>query len=100
MYKITDYSYARANQIGVIIKPSEKAGKKIDVYHPNGVATSHPGKQGEYICSVGAFGMSDFPTYIETHGLEYANERRKRFYQRFKDIKKGTKMWYSAVLLW
>ncbi len=90
MYKILDYSYARANQIGVIIKPSEREGKKIDVYHPN----------GEYICSVGAYGMNDYPTYIETHGLEYANERRKRFYQRFKDIKKGTKMWYSAVLLW
>ena len=90
MYKILDYSYARANQIGVIIKQSEKAGKKIDVFDLN----------NDYICSVGALGMSDFPTYIETHGLEYANERRKRFYQRFKNIKTGTKLWYSAILLW
>lgn len=90
MYKILDYSYARANQIGVIIKQSEKAGKKIDVFDLN----------NDYICSVGALGMSDFPTYIETHGLEYANERKKRFYQRFKNIKTGTKLWYSAILLW
>jgi hypothetical protein len=100
MYNITDYSYARANQIGVIIKPSEKEGKKIDVYHPNGVAGSHPSMQGDYICSVGAYGMGDYPTYIESHGLEFANERRKRFYQRFKNIQKDTKLWYSSVLLW
>ncbi|MEN9946854.1 MAG: hypothetical protein RLZZ293_1240 [Pseudomonadota bacterium] len=90
MYNITDYSYAKANQIGVIIKPSEKAGKKLDVYDPN----------GNFICSVGAYGMGDFPSYIESHGLEFANERRKRFYQRFKNIQKDTKLWYSAVLLW
>ena len=90
MYNITDYSYARANQIGVLIKPSEKVGKKIDVFDLN----------GDYICSVGSSGMGDYPTYIESHGLEFANERRKRFYQRFKSIQKGNKIWYSAVLLW
>ena len=39
LYDIKDYSYARAEQIGVIIRPSEKAHKKIDVFD----------KQGEYI---------------------------------------------------
>lgn len=43
MYTITDYSYKKAKQIGVIIKPSQKKNKKIDVYNLN----------GEYITSVG-----------------------------------------------
>jgi hypothetical protein len=79
-YDITDYSYARANEIGVIIKASEKTHKKIDVYD----------SQGNYICSIGAKKMSDFPTYVQTHGIDYANERRRRFYQRFNNIKVGT----------
>jgi len=76
-YNITDYSYARANQIGVIIRPSEKKHKKIGVYN----------SQGDYLCSIGAKKMSDYPTYVETHGIDFANERRKRFYQRFNNIK-------------
>jgi hypothetical protein len=90
LYDIKDYSYARANQIGVIIRPSEKKHKKIDVFD----------KQGEYITSIGAKSMSDFPTYVETHGIEFANERRKRFYQRFNNIIKGTTLWYASVILW
>ena len=90
LYNIKDYSYARANQIDVITRPSEKAHKKIDVYN----------KFGEYICSIGAKQMSDFPTYIETHGLEFANERRKRFYQRFNNIKEYTPLWYASITLW
>ncbi len=90
LYDIKDYSYARANQIGVMIKPSEKAHKKIDVYD----------EYEQYICSIGAKKMSDYPTYVETHGIEFANERRKRFYQRFNNIKQDTTIWYSSVILW
>jgi hypothetical protein len=90
MYTIKDYSLARANQLGVIITPSTRKNKKIDVYQPN----------GDYITSIGALNYGDYPTYIETNGIEYANERRKRFYQRFKNIQTGTTMWYSANLLW
>ena len=90
LYDIKDYSYARAEKIGVIIRPSEKKHKKIDVFD----------KQGNYICSIGAKKMSDYPTYIQSHGLEFANERRKRFYQRFNNITKDTPLWYCAVILW
>lgn len=91
MYTITDYSYKKAEQIGVIIKPSEKKNKKIDVYNLN----------GDYITSVGQAGMADYPTYIESHGLEYANERRRLFYKRFgTNITKGSNLYYSAKLLW
>ena len=90
LYDIKDYSYARAEQIGVLIRPSEKVHKKIDVYN----------KFGEYICSIGAKKMSDYPTYIQSHGIEFANERRGRFYQRFNNIKEGTPLWYSAIILW
>lgn len=91
MYKITEYTLNKAKQIGVTVKPSAKANKKIDVFKSS---------TGEYVCSVGAYGMSDYPTYINTHGLEYANERRKLFYKRFNNIEKGTPTWYSAKLLW
>ena len=32
MYKITAYTKARAKKIGVNVRPSKTAGKKIDVY--------------------------------------------------------------------
>ncbi len=53
-----------------------------------------------YIFSIGAKKMSDFPTYVETHGIEFANERRKRYYQRFNIIKEGTPLWYASIILW
>ena len=32
MYKILDYSFNKAKELGVDIKPSTKKNKKIDVY--------------------------------------------------------------------
>ena len=90
MYHITDYTYERAKEINVIVQPSKRKHKKIDVYN----------MQGQYITSIGYLSMSDYPTYIKSHGLDYANERRKRFYQRFNDIQINTPMWYAAFLLW
>jgi hypothetical protein len=34
------------------------------------------------IASLGALGMSDYPTYIKTHGIIYARERRRLYYIR------------------
>ncbi len=90
MYNITDYTFERAKEINVIVQPSKRKNKKIDVYN----------MEGQYITSVGYLSMSDYPTYIKTHGLDYANERRKRFYQRFNNIQVNTTMWYTAFLLW
>lgn len=92
MYHILPYTIARAKRLGVIIKPSQKKGKKIDVFSPD----------GDYICSVGALGYGDYPTFIELHGQEYADKRRELYKKRHrKDIQEiGSKGWFADYLLW
>ena len=89
-YNITQYSKLRAKELGVNIYPSKKPNKKIDVY-----------KDGVYVCSIGAKGMMDYPTYIINEGKKYADERRKLYWLRHKDDNvKGTKGWYALNILW
>jgi hypothetical protein len=66
MYKIKDYSYKKARELSLDIKPSKKAGKKIDVY-----------KKGDYITSIGDNRYKDYPTYVLENG--------KTFVMREKD---------------
>jgi hypothetical protein len=92
MYHILPYTIARARRLGVSIQPSTIRGKKIDVFTP----------EGDYICSVGAVGYGDFPTYLESHGKEYAETRRRLYKQRHaKDIQEiGSRGWFADYLLW
>ena len=62
-YKIKRYSYNQAKKLDVSIYPSTKPNKKIDIY-----------KDGIYITSIGAMGMSDYPSYVESEGKKYADE--------------------------
>ena len=91
MYQIKEYSYNKAKLLNVTIKPSTRKGKKIDVY-----------KNNNYIASIGALGMNDYPTYIQMNGIEYANERRKLYKQRHKnDLNKPNSAGYYAYnILW
>jgi hypothetical protein len=89
-YKITDYSFDRAKEIGVIIKPSQKGNYKIDVYD----------KTGDYITSIGHRQYKDYGQYLKTNGKEYADYRRSLFYKRHGKYKKGTRGWYSSYILW
>jgi hypothetical protein len=66
VYKITNYSYKKAEENDLNIIPSTKKYKKIDVY-----------KNGEYMASIGDIRYKDFPTYILNDGKKYADERRK-----------------------
>jgi hypothetical protein len=88
---ITKYTYRKAKKIGVIVKPSTVKNKKIDVF-----------RNGHKIASVGAKGMNDYPTYIKTHGLTYANTRRRLYKIRHnKDRKtKWSRGWLADQLLW
>ena len=52
-YNITEYSYKRAKELGVEIKPAENKHKKIDVF-----------KKGERVATIGAKNYKDFPTYM------------------------------------
>ena len=88
MYHILPYSYNKARQLNVNIYPSKKPGKKIDVY-----------KNNNYICSIGALGYNDYPTYMRDKGREYANKRRYLYYQRHKnDSSLAGK--YAKEILW
>ena len=91
-YKITDYTYEKAKELGVKIKPSHKKHKKIDVFDWN----------GNYICSIGDKRYSDYPTYKEEEGDVYADKRRQLYWIRHrKDANKiGSAGYYSANLLW
>ena len=90
MYTITNYSYKKAKELNVTIKPSQNKNKKIDVY-----------KNGELIASIGAIGYKDYPTYIKENGVEYANKRRQLYRQRHKNDltnKNGNGYWANKIL--
>jgi len=88
-YDIKQYSQDQAKKLNVTIKPSSKANYKIDVFNKN----------REYITSIGDKRYSDFPHYIESHGIEYANKRRALYRARhIKDIGERGKL--ALMLLW
>ena len=91
MYTITEYSRDQAKKLGVTIKPSTNKGKKLDVF-----------KDGKKLASVGALGMSDYPTYMKTKGKEYADERRRLYKIRHGKTmdKVGSPSYYAARILW
>jgi hypothetical protein len=91
-YEIQPYSFKQAKKLGVKIKPSTNPKKKIDVFDYN----------NQFILSIGAKGYSDYPTYIEEKGKEYADERRRLYKIRHnKDRSKlGSAGYYSDNILW
>jgi hypothetical protein len=90
-YNITNYTFAKAKRMGLIVKPSTNKTKKIDVY-----------KKGNKIASVGALGMNDFPTYIKKRGLKYAKTRRRLYRIRHRKDRsvKWSRGWLADKLLW
>ena len=95
-YKILPYSYKRAKELGVEIKPSSNILKKIDVY-----------KNGKKVATIGARGMNDYPTYMEKekkgyYPKGYAKKRRKLYKQRHENDRhiKNTNGYYADKILW
>jgi len=72
-YKITQFTRDRAREIGVEVYPSKNPKKKLDVVFPKGA-----------VVSIGAMGYGDFPTYMKTHGMEYALKRRLAYHMRHR----------------
>jgi len=91
MYKIRKYTFRQAKKIGVTVKISTNKTKKIDVY-----------KNARKIASVGANGMNDYPTYIQTKGLKFAKTRRKLYRIRHNKDRhvKWSNGWLADKLLW
>ena len=95
-YKILPYSFRKAKELGVVIKPSTNLLKKIDVF-----------KNGKKVATIGARGMNDYPTYLEKEKKGYfekgyANKRRKLYKERHeKDRHKvGSNGYYADKILW
>lgn len=99
-YSITKYTYTKAKQFGVLVKPSTNKTKKIDVYK-KGKGLKN-GNTLIKVASVGAAGMNDYPTYMKKNGIQYAKTRRRLYKIRHnKDRKtRGTPGWYADKLLW
>jgi len=101
-YYIQTRTYQMARHLGVKIKPSEHAKYKIDVFDWN----------GNYITSIGARGMGDYPTYLEMEKdgevpKGYADTRRRLYWGRHKkEIERlgaeweGSRSYYALLLLW
>lgn len=92
MYYILPYTKRKARQLNVIVRPSTRKGKKIDVYD----------RKGSYITSVGARGYLDYPTYLKMFGSQVANQRRKLYKIRHARDRKvrNSPGWFSDNLLW
>jgi len=90
-YEIKQYTYDKADKYDVFVQTSHKKNYKVDVF-----------KDGQYVCSIGDIRYSDYPTYIEEKGLDYAEKRRKLYHIRHhKEANSyGTPGWYSYHLLW
>ena len=92
MYKITNYTKDKANEMNIKIKPSKKGKYKIDLFS----------NDDKYITSIGHIDYKDYPTYQIEKGLEYANERRtlyKKRHEKNRNIK-GSRGYYADKLLW
>lgn len=90
-YQIKPYSIKQARKLGVTVKTSTNASKKIDVF-----------RNGNKIASIGASGYNDFPTWIDKKGQSFAEERRRLYKARHRsDAKvKGTNGWFASRILW
>jgi hypothetical protein len=92
MYKILPYTLIQSKKLGVIVKPSNKKDKKIDVYN----------KDNKYMLSIGFLGYNDYPNFINKFGKEYADKKRilyKKRHEKDRNIK-GSKGFYADKLLW
>lgn len=91
-YNIKPYSYSQAKKLNVSIKPSKVSGKKIDVFN----------NKGDKLASIGAIGYGDYPTFMQTKGKEFADEKRRLYKIRHaKDrVVRGTPGFYADKILW
>ena len=99
MYRIKSRTYNIAERLGIKIRASQRAEKKIDILIPT--------SKGFRVISVGQIGYFDYPTYLELERVGKIERgtaaARKRAYEKRhrKDLsKKGTAGYYAYMLLW
>ena len=92
MYVILPYTKNKAKQLNVIVKPSNRKNKKIDVFN----------SKGQFLVSIGDINYLDYPYYIRIYDKEFADYRRKLYKKRHsKDRQvKFSAGWFADKLLW
>jgi len=92
MYKISLYTRKKAKKLNVIVLPSEKRNKKIDVYDV----------YGNLLASIGDPNYLDYPSYLKYCGKKIAEDRRKAYKIRHENDRhiKGSAGYYADQLLW
>ena len=93
VYQIKKHTLDRAKELGLKVFASDNPKYKIEVYD---------GLSGHFLFYGGDSNYSDYPSYLESHGREYANERRRLYRIRHqKEINNiGSKGSIIAYLLW
>ena len=98
-YKITPYTLAQADKLGVVVKPSKVNGKKIDVF-------KNVKGQMVKVASVGALGYNDYPTFMELEKkgkfpTGTAEKRRRAYKNRHQKDRtiRNSNGWYADKLL-
>jgi hypothetical protein len=92
MYFILPYTKKKAKSLNLIIKPSIKKNKKIDVYD----------KKGNYITSIGQLGYLDYAYYLLWYGKIEADKRKKLYKSRHEKDRLiiGSNGYYADKILW
>lgn len=88
MYKITNHTKKRAEELNLYITPSKRKNKKLDIY-----------KDNKFITSIGDIRYGDFGTFKEKYGEEYANRKKIAYYHRHKKNNKIAGQ-LAKFLLW
>ena len=90
MYEIQPYSFTRAEQLDLIIKPSTNEKRKIDIFD----------KDNKFICSCGDSRYYDFPYYVNRYGLEYAEAKRHVYHIKNRPKRINTASFFEKEILW
>jgi hypothetical protein len=92
MYKISLYTKKKAKALNVIVLPSEKKNKKIDVYDV----------YGNFLASVGDPKYLDYSSYLKYYGKNVADKKRKLYKIRHQKDRTviGSPGYYADQLLW
>jgi len=92
MYELQTRTERIADDLGVVIFPSDNPKYKLDLYD----------HRGRFMFRLGDSRYSDYPTYLKTHGKKFADNRRRLYMLRHhKEIEKdGTRGWWAWRLLW
>lgn len=91
-YQITPRQEENAIRENVIIFPSKRKNKKLDVYTAD----------GDYMFSIGDKRYKDYDLYLAENSKQYADNRRRLYkirHSKNKDIK-GTPSYYADKILW